>query len=129
MDGNVVGDLFGNWTTVCWQNILGKTPPIDVCNPNAPTDQNLRRCPNAALCDKSNENWPSYEDVATALSIDTSPYDRFVEDTSESYCNYMEGFITQPGSNCDEDTLCTVDKARNVVVRRKIHNPVSELRL
>ena len=132
IEGNVVGNLFDgdNWQTRCWEDTTGKTFPIPICNPVSPSGENLRRCPDATLCDKGNENWPSYDDVATALSIgtyDTSPYDRFVEDTDNSYRNYLEGFITKPGTDCGDDTMCTVDTMRNVTVSRRIHNSVSLL--
>ena len=134
INGNVVGDLFGdgNWQTRCWEDITGQSPPIPICNPVIPSGENLRRCPNANLCDKNNENWPSYDDVAKAISIDTydtSPYDRFVEDTDNSYRNYMEGFVTQSGIDCGNDTMCTVDMDRSVTVSRRIHNSVSLLLL
>ena len=126
VNGNVVGDLFNNWDTYCWQDISGKQPPIATCDPTQPTNETLRRCPSKTLCDKSNKNWPSYLDVDTAISIksyDTSPYDRFIQNTEKSYRNYMEGFITQRGTDCGGDTLCTTDG--NVTVKRRIHNTVN----
>ena len=131
VDGNVEGVLFDDdmWQTRCWEDIEPDPPlPLPICDPVQPSGENLRRCPNATLCDKNNENWPSYEDIATAIAIDsydTSPYDRFVEDTDNSYRNYMEGFITKPGEDCGDDTMCSFDDKRNVTVSRKIHNTVS----
>jgi hypothetical protein len=129
IDGNVEGDLFDDdkWKIRCWEDIEDPDPPLPICNPVQPSSENLRRCPNATLCDKSNENWPSYVDVATAVGIDTydtSPYDRFIEDTNNSYRNYMEGFIVKPGEDCGDNTMCTVDSMRGVTVSRKNHNTV-----
>ena len=68
-NGNVEGIIFGDkWKTICWENTEGQTS-VPICNPKK-SGQNLRRCPNA-VCDKSNENWPSYDDVATAITIMT----------------------------------------------------------
>ena len=132
IDGNVEGDLFDDdkWKIRCWEDIEDPDPPLPICNPVQPSSENLRRCPNATLCDKSNENWPSYVDVATAVGIDTydtSPYDRFIEDTNNSYRNYMEGFIVKPGEDCGDNTMCTADSMRGVTVSRKNHNTVSLL--
>ena len=130
INGTVSGEIFANWSTVCWENTAGKTFPIAICNPDIPTNQSLRRCPNPTLCQKTNINWPSDEDVDDALSIknyDASPYDRFVKETNSSYRNFMEGFIIEDGSDCGSDTMCTTDETRGVIVRRKLHNSVSQL--
>ena len=129
-NGFVSGEIFDNWYTVCWENIADETFPIAICNPDMPTDQSLRRCPNSTLCQKTNENWPSDEDVDDAVSIksyDASPYDRFVKGTDSSYRNFMEGFIIEDGSDCGSDTMCTTDETRRVIVRRMIHNTVRQL--
>ena len=133
VNGSVEGDLFGeNWKTVCWVDTSSEVnAPIPICNPTIPDGQNLRRCPSDDHCDKDHPNWPSYEDVDKAVSIDsydTSPYNRFVTDTDESFRNYMEGFITALGSECDkDDTLCSVHlyQGQNYTVTRKLHNTVS----
>ena len=133
VNGSVEGDLFGeNWKTVCWVETSSEVKaPIPICNPTIPDGQNLRRCPSDDHCDKNHPNWPSYEDVNKAVSInsyDTSPYNRFVTDTDESFRNYMEGFITALGSECDkDDTLCSVHlyQGQNHTVTRKLHNTVS----
>ena len=130
---SVEGDLFGeNWKTVCWVDTSSEVKaPIPICNPTIPDGQNLRCCPSDDHCDKNHPNWPSYEDVNKAVSInsyDTSPYNRFVTDTDESFRNYMEGFITALGSECDkDDTLCSVHlyQGQNHTVTRKLHNTVS----
>ena len=127
--GEVFGELFGaNWPTFCWEDFSGKEPPLPICDPTIPSGQSLRRCPFALLCGKDNKYWPGYEDVAGSLSIkhyDTSPYDSFVVDTDRSFRNYLEGFITRPGSDCGNDTMCSANYLRGVTVRRVIHNIVN----
>ena len=134
IDGIVTGDIFENWTTICWEDISKQNFPIAICNPDKPTNQSLRRCPNPTLCQKTNINWPSDEDVKDAISIkkyDDSPYNRFVKGTDRSYRNFMEGFIIEDISesvpDCGVDTMCDTDENRSVIVRRKIHNSVSQL--
>ena len=81
------------------------------------------------LCDKNSPNWPTYEDVEEVLSIegyDAAPFNRFVEETSGSFRNYFEGFITRPGMDCGGNTMCGIDRVRNVTIYRKLHNSVSE---
>ena len=133
-DGRVVGDLFENWQTICWQDPKDKNYPIKICDPDEIT-QPLRRCPSPTLCMESNENWPSYGDVDRAVSIegyDSFPYTRYVKDTNIneylSFRNYMEGFITKPGKDCGQNSLCTTenDGTGNVTVERKLHNTVSD---
>ena len=128
VNGNVEGDLFGDWNTVCWEDTTNKRYPIAICNPIRPSNQNLRRCPSDDHCDKDHPNWPTSEDVNTAVSMDTydtSPYNRFV--TDESFRNYMEGFITSRGSECGDDTLCSTHmyNSEDFIVTRKLHNTVS----
>ena len=130
IDGEVVGDLFEdeNWQLKCWEDIEGKPFPLPICDPTVASSEKLQRCPFAALCDKTNRNWPSYAEVAEAISIDTydtSPYNRFVTDTDNSFRNYMEGFIVQP--DCEGDTMCLVDDKMGVAISRRIHNTVSLL--
>ena len=130
VNGTVVGELFDDWKTFCWENTAGLGFPIPICNPIVSDNQTLRRCPepNSYLCKKNGGNWPTYEDAEKALSIDiydASPYNRFVEDTGGSFRNYLEGFVTRPGNDCGSDTMCTVDRVKNVTVSRKLHNSVS----
>ena len=129
--GQVVGDLFENWEMFCWEDTNGLPYPLPICDPMAPSNQTLHRCPppNSHLCDKNSPNWPTYEDVEELLSIegyDAAPFDRFVEETSGSFRNYLEGFVTRPGMECGGNTMCGVDRVRNVTIYRKLHNSVSE---
>ena len=137
--GNVRGDIFGDlgqeWITVCWEDPSSQDQdnPIPICNPTVPSGQRLRRCPIKSLCDKDNENWPSYDDVEKAVSIynyDYPPYDRFVRGEDNSFRNYFEGFVAEPGSDCEDDTLCTIQKngtsETTITVSRRLHNTVSE---
>ena len=131
VDGIVVGDLFTNWKTFCWENPTGLSYPVPLCDPTVSDNQILRRCPhpNTYLCERNGTNWPTYGDVKKALSIenyDTFPYTRFVEETGTSFRNYFEGFITRRGVDCGGDTMCTVDRVKNVTVVRKLHNSVSK---
>ena len=132
IDGEVVGDLFdgGDWKLKCWEDIGEKPFPLPICNPNVASSEKLQRCPNETLCNKSNEKWPSHDEVAEAILIDmydTSPYNRFVTDTDYSYRNLMEGFVITPGSDCGDDTMCTVDDRMGVTISRRNHNTVSLL--
>ena len=130
INGTVVGELFTDWTTVCWEDTAGMEYPVPLCDPINSDNQTLRRCPypNSHLCDKDGSNWPTYADVEKVLSIecyDAPPYDRFIENTSSSFRNYFEGFISKPGTDCGNDTMCTVDHVKNITIVRKLHNSVS----
>ena len=130
VDGVVDGDLFllSTWITICWINNAGLKPILPICNPNVPSGQILRRCANATLCEKNDDKWPSYEDIDRAVSIneyDTSPYNSFVVNTKESFRNFLEGFISRPGSVCQGNTMCSFDAYWNMSLTRTIHNVVS----
>ena len=127
----VEGTLFKDqsWKTRCWVDPSTQTYPVPICDPEADSNQELRRCPNAHLCGMYNTNWPSVEDVQRAVlmgTYDNSPYDRFVKNGAVSFRNYLEGFVTTSGSDCGSDTLCTVhdDTEEKVTVSRKLHNAV-----
>ena len=129
-DGTVVGDLFTDWETYCWQDMSDLSYPVPICDPSTPSGQILRRCPNAKLCNSDNPNWPTSSDVNEALSIedyDDDPFDRFVTNTaSRSFRNYLEGFLDKP-DGCADDRLCTpAQPSKNrTAITRKLHNTVS----
>ena len=82
--------------------------PVNICDPTVSSNEALRRCPNATLCEMDNPNWPSTTDVKDAISIDTYdayPYNRSVKGVDTSFRNYMEVFINVVDSpeNCAED--------------------------
>jgi hypothetical protein len=123
----VQGDLFTNWDTYCWEDMMLLSYPVNICDPTVPTNEALRRCPSVTLCKMDNPNWPSTTDVKYAVSIDTYdayPYNRSVKGVDTSFRNYMEGFIVNP-DNCDEDTLCSRQEGRaHENITRKLHNTV-----
>ena len=124
----VEGDLFTNWETYCWENTTDKRFPIPICDPVNSSNEILRRCPNKILCAKSNTKWPSKQDVNDAVAIETyddSPYNRYVDEKSKSFRNFMEGFIVRDNCMDEDDTLCT-SKTGTKPVTRKLHNTVSD---
>ena len=127
VDGVVQGDFFTNsWNTYCWEDMMLLSHPVPICDPTVSSNEALRRCPNATLCEMDNPNWPSTTDVKNAISIDTYdayPYNRSVKGVDTSFRNYMEGFIVK--DNCNEDTLCSPkDERAHEDITRKLHNTV-----
>ncbi|CAI8029359.1 Tyrosinase [Geodia barretti] len=123
LNGEVVGDLFTNWETHCWEDITGKSYPIPICDPTVSSGETLRRCPCDTFCKKDNPNWPSEADVNDALAVktyDDKPYDRYVPSRDNSFRNFMEGFVVNP-DDCGSDPLCSIGK---VNITRKLHNSV-----
>ena len=122
-NGTVNGRIFPNWKTACWNDTSDVVFPVNICNPNIPTDD-LRRCPKPELCEPRNTYWPSYDDVDTALSIrdyDAPPFDSFVKDNS-SFRNFFEGFVVS--SECERgDTMCTDTSGTPLTLI--MHNTVS----
>ena len=122
----VEGDLFDNgWDTFCWKDISGETGTIPICDPTESSNEVLRRCPNATLCEKDNDQWPSADDIEEAVSIsayDAYPYDRCVTEKDASFRNYMEGFIAK--DSCADDSMCSETQCTNPYVSRKLHNTV-----
>ena len=122
----VNGDLFDNgWDTFCWENISGATSTIPICDPTVSSNEVLRRCPNATLCEKDNDQWPSADDIDEAVSIsayDASPYDRCVTEKETSFRNYLEGFIAK--DSCADDIMCSETQCTNPYITRKLHNTV-----
>ena len=122
----VNGDLFDNgWDTFCWENISGATSTIPICDPTVSSNEVLRRCPNATLCEKDNDQWPSADDIDEAVSIcayDASPYDRCVTEKETSFRNYLEGFIAK--DSCADDSMCSETQCTNPYITRKLHNTV-----
>ena len=126
-NGQVVGDLFNNWMTYCWEDTNGKMYPIPICDPTVSCNETLRRCPSDTLCGMDNPNWPSEADVEHAISIktyDTDPYNRYVRGDDTSFRNFLEGFIVKP--SCEGDTLCSPadEKKHTPAITRKLHNTV-----
>ena len=129
VDGVVIGDLFTNWTTSCWEDTKGIEYPIPICNPTISSNQVLRRCPNPKLCIKDNPNWPSASDVNEAINIedyDAIAFDRYVNQSKKpSFRNFMEGFVVKSDGCEEDDTLCTPAKSSSMpAVTRKLHNTV-----
>ena len=132
VNGTVMGTLFENWPIVCW---LDEEPLrqsgitfVPICDPTTPVNDTLRRCPVDTACEKDNINWPTYDDVESALSVETydaSPYDQRVFGSDASFRNRLEGVIAGPGSNCGNDALCFTVASISVVVRIRLHNAVS----
>jgi tyrosinase len=128
VEGVVQGDLFTNWDTYCWEEMMSS--PVPICDPTVSSGETLRRCPNPTLCKMDNPNWPTTADVKDAISIDTYdayPYNRSVKGVDTSFRNYMEGFIVDPDT-CVEDTLCSPQQGRaHEDITRKLHNTVRRI--
>ena len=132
VDGTVMGTLFGNWPIVCWQDAerlrQSNISFVPICDPTTPVNETLRRCPVDTACEKDNVNWPTYDDLESALSVktyDASPYDQTVFGSDASFRNRMEGVTSEPGSDCDNDTMCVTVANNTVVVKIGLHIGVS----
>ena len=132
VNGTVMGTLFENWQTYCWQNIVpliqSGISPIPICDPTVPSNETLRRCPIDTLCSKESPNWPTYNDVNDVVSIqayDALPYDLRVLGSDTSFRNRMEGTLAEPGVDCGNNTMCFVNFNVAIVVKQKLHNAVS----
>ena len=132
VNGTVMGSLFGNWPLFCWQDvgplILNGISPIPICDPTTPVNQTLRRCPVDTACDKDHVNWPTYDDLESALSVkvyDVPPYDQTVLGSDTSFRNRIEGVVAELGTSCGNDTMCFTVANNSVVVRIRLHNSVS----
>ncbi len=118
----VTGELFGNssWDTACWyEGSGGISNPRDdnICDPEVNTGL-LTRCPSPETCDKSNSNWPTIDDINTALSISTFDTPGYNKTSTNSFRNFLEGF--DPVDNCTGRQLCSDDGGQ-----RYLHNAVS----
>ena len=122
----VEGDLFDNgWNTFFWEDTSRATTTIPICDSTVSSNEVLRRCPNATLCEKENHQWPSADDIDESVSIstfDASPYDRCVTEKETSFRNYLEGFIAK--DSCADDSMCSETQFTNPYVTRKLHNIV-----
>ena len=110
----VSDEPFNSWPTYCWYETQDGT----ICNPLEPTANELRRCPIEEACKMNYPFWPSKEDVQQALKIesyDTAPFNNMA---SDSFRNYLEGFL--PVKHCTaQEKLCVGS------LNRKLHNSVS----
>ena len=96
-----------NWPIVCWQD---EEPPrqngitfVPICDPTTPVNDTFRHCPVDTVCEKDNVNWPTYDDLESALSVktyDASPYDQTVFGSDASFQNRLEGVITVAMTPC-----------------------------
>ena len=126
----VSGELFDpNWPTICWRT------QQEMCDPTKKT-ANLRRCPVYAdgreACSYDNPDWPTEQDVNTAISkkdYDTASFDAFAG--KSSFRNSMEGFYVDISKeDCTKNTLCTCGNDPNCEndeprFLRRLHNAVS----
>jgi hypothetical protein len=109
---SVTDPPFSEWPTYCWYETQDGT----ICDPTLPTGNNLRRCPLEAACRMGNESWPSEKDAQESVSVSTYDRDPFDNEASESFRNFLEGFVQV--DSCDDIPLCANS------VARKLHNSV-----
>lgn len=112
-DGLITG-YFGSIDT--WPIVCLNANSTNLCDPSDRTGQ-LRRCPSTSECEKTDERWPSPEEVAEAVDMETydsEPYSRY---SLTGFRNQMEGFDHNDCSD-EDDILCSGG------TRRRLHNTV-----
>ena len=86
VNGSVIGDLFSKgWKVICFDT-------TETCDPEQ-NNTTLTRCLNETTCSPDYNGWPTKDDVAKALEIESYsefPYDKSV---MNSFSNRLEGFI------------------------------------
>ena len=98
----VVGDLVeGGWDTICWLQ------RGTICDPRESTGP-LQRCPFTGTdpCSSSNPDWPTVEDVKSALSIeifDAPPYNLM---SADGFRNFVDANVTQDVDACRKNRMC-----------------------
>lgn len=117
--GDVIGD---SWHTVCWDTSTNdKSRAAPLCNPTMNNAMRLQRCPvtqnGMSPCAANNQNWPTENDVNTALKkniYDASPFNKTA---SDGFRNFLEGF--QVVDDCGGNEFCDNN------LQRWLHNTVS----
>ena len=95
----VVYGQYEDWETVCWL-MVGQ-----ICDPRQPTGP-LQRCPFPDRCTSRNPDWPTMQDVNTALefeTFDSPPWNLISRDGVRSYIDFE---VNTEFEACREDRMC-----------------------
>ncbi len=110
-----VSGYFGSTET--WPLVCLEASETVLCDPSNPTGK-LSRCPSPAECEKTDERWPSQNELNIAIDMDEYDAELYSRFTLTGFRNYMEGFETN-GCSDDDDILCSGG------IQRQLHNVVS----
>ena len=98
----VIGNITSKgWDSICWNTYT------TICDPNISTGP-LQRCPFTGLdpCNSDNPDWPTLQDINTALDIDeydSPPYNLL---STTGYRSFVDFKVDLDYERCRSDRMC-----------------------